>query len=122
MTVGDLRKQLEGINDDVRVDIIVNAVCPEDDKYDKEFDSFEVMRTDVANDEGYCELLVFNDRVANWEEHALLTLYEYVRDNDIDCTNDLIELFVTDYWGNLASDEENLKDFKQFIDEYYEYS
>ena len=61
MTVGDLRKQLEGINDDVRVDIIVNAVCPEDDKYDIEFNSFDVMRGDVANDEGYCEILIFNE-------------------------------------------------------------
>ena len=62
MTVGDLRKQLEGINDDVRVDIIVNSICPEDDKYDINFKSFEVMRADVANDEGYCELLIFNEQ------------------------------------------------------------
>lgn len=58
MTVGELKSILESIDNDVKIDVIVNLTDPEDDQYD-EYCELEVMRSDVANKEGYIEFLAY---------------------------------------------------------------
>lgn len=57
MKVGELKKMLENINDDVRIDCIINTEDPEDGVYD--IDAFlEIMHLDTANTDGYVEFLM----------------------------------------------------------------